>query len=1176
MKILQTKKVILIDLIFFGLLLFHVNGIKAQTGTSFNTSTGGKESYAFAWMPNTFKNQSSPVHWTTQAFEYKVFIENKGQFDEKLKWHESPILFGANTSGTELYFTSKGLTYQVEAIVKETSQSEHTKVAAHTYTIHMEWLDANPHVQIFTKDPVTEYFNYQMDDKHQVYYTHAFEKIVYKDLYPGIDVEYIFHKEKGIKYTLILHPGADPSLVKMKYTGADKLYKDKDGNLHITNEMINIIDHTPITYYASNSNAIIASSVNVNANLVTFNLDNYNKEQTIEIDPWNVPSGLTTNNTAYEVESDRAGNVYIYGGRSNYKLRKFNSSGIPQWTYTTTFNGFIGDLAVDPSGNAYVTSGCCEPGAAIKVDNAGILQWTSPLISGTLFIPPCLELWTLAFNCDFTRLAVGGGCYMGYLSYINLSTGFIENTVNVSTDEAKSLAGGPYRNFYCLASGVFPAASNNLLIAVDSAFAPVYTVPNGYLFPYSGTAYGTYGYNGIAVNNNFIYTSDGALLIRRNISSGILVNVVLISGGLPRFNGGIAIDSCGYIYVGTQTAVLKYDAVLNFIDSASTSERVYDVAIGTGGEVLACGPNYVASLELSACPPVSLCCPAIGLTFNTTAASCSGNDGTATVMALGGVTPYTYSWNTTPPQTSAAATGLAAGTYIITVTDVNGCSQTDTVLVSNITGLTASISSSSGVTCQGENNGSATATANGGIPPYTYSWNTTPSQINATASGLSAGNYIVQVTDFNGCQVNASVSIPQPSSLIAVIVSSADNACFGDNNGSATASATGGSPLYSYFWNTIPPQTTQTISGLNEGTYTVTVTDANFCIDTASVTIAGPAALILQTSGSDSICSGEATTLSATVQGGTVPYSFIWNPGGVSSSSIAVSPDVSTIYTVIVTDANNCIASQSDSVTIYPLPALYFTANPNSGCVPLCVAFSNTMSNIYTSAWSFGDGGGGSGAEISHCYNNPGNYSITFAVTDGNGCANSLTVPDLINVFPNPIAGFSMTPSQFVPVSQPVLFYDRSTGADHWLWNFGDILNSTSTLQDPSFNYAESGLYTVNLTVSNNTGCTDTVSHTIIIEPEFSLYIPNAFTPDNDGINDFFAPQGAHFDSFEMEIYNRWGERIYYTVEIDKPWDGKVKGEIEISKQDIYVYKMRVKDFNNDTHYYIGNVTLLK
>ena len=317
------------------------------------------------------------------------------------------------------------------------------------------------------------------------------------------------------------------------------------------------------------------------------------------------------------------------------------------------------------------------------------------------------------------------------------------------------------------------------------------------------------------------------------------------------------------------------------------------------------------------------------------------------------------------------------------------------------------------------------------------------------------------------------------------------------------------------------------------------------------------------------------------MQGGTAPYSFTWNPGGMTGSSVIVSPGTTTAYTVTVTDANNCTATAQESeIHVYALPNVTFTANPKSGCAPLCVSFNNTTPNSIAVQWLFGDGQGTSGPEALYCYPLAGNYNITLNATDSNGCSNLLTIPDLIKVFPNPVADFTMTPPNAAPVSSPVLFNDGSTGSSHWLWNFGDLLNNTSSLKNPTFIYSGLGSYTINLIVTSNEGCTDTISKEIIIIPEFTIYIPNAFTPDGDGINDFFGPQGVEFYDFEMEIYNRWGEALPNSSpqlrgEEEGLWDGTINGK-DSAPEGVYVYKIRVKDFKGENHYYVGNVTLIR
>ena len=544
-----------------------------------------------------------------------------------------------------------------------------------------------------------------------------------------------------------------------------------------------------------------------------------------------------------------------------------------------------------------------------------------------------------------------------------------------------------------------------------------------------------------------------------------------------------------------------------------------------------------------------------------------------TIMANGA---YNYAWSN--GTNTRDISGITAGNYNVTVTDANGCTDiADTTIIEH-PALLVDIAAITQVSCGGESDGAIDMNVTGGANSYTYTWSN--GAITEDISRLAAGNYSVTVTDSNNCTVTNSATVTEPDPLTATIINVNHLVCYNDSNGSATANVSGGTPPYTYFW-TPSANTNAMATGLNAGTYTLAVNDSNNCQQTAMITITEPDSLVVAISNDTTICERELITLQATATGGTALYTYNWNPGSMSTASVTVNPALSTTYTLAVTDVNNCQAApQSVTVDVNPLPQVSFTADPENGCAPLCVSLNNITPNSSIATWNFGNGQTGSGAIITHCYPESGIYSITLDVRDSNGCENALAVPDLIQVFPAPVAGFSITPPTSAPVNSLVIFNDQSIGADHWLWNFGDILNSTSTLQNPKFTYAELGSYTVNLTVSNNEGCTDTTSHVILIEPEFTLYIPNAFTPDNDGLNDFFALQGAHFNSFEMEIFNRWGESIYHTAHPNPSrgeglWDGTVNGK-DSAPQGVYVYKIRVEDFKGQRHYYVGNVTLIR
>ena len=256
--------------------------------------------------------------------------------------------------------------------------------------------------------------------------------------------------------------------------------------------------------------------------------------------------------------------------------------------------------------------------------------------------------------------------------------------------------------------------------------------------------------------------------------------------------------------------------------------------------------------------------------------------GLANVSVEGGTEDYTYSWNTTPEQTGATAVGLTAGSYTVIITDANGCMTAAGVLITQPdAALTAAITSQEDVLCFADATGSATVTVEGGIEDYTYSWNTTPEQTGVTAIGLTAGTYIVTVTDANECTTTAEVIITQPdAALTAAITSQEDVLCFADATGSATVTVEGGTEDYTYSWNTTPEQTGATAVGLTAGTYIVTVTDANGCMTTAEVIITQPDAALTAaiTSQEDVLCFADATgSATVTVEGGTEDYTYSWN-----------------------------------------------------------------------------------------------------------------------------------------------------------------------------------------------------------------------------------------------------------------------------------------------------------
>ena len=195
-----------------------------------------------------------------------------------------------------------------------------------------------------------------------------------------------------------------------------------------------------------------------------------------------------------------------------------------------------------------------------------------------------------------------------------------------------------------------------------------------------------------------------------------------------------------------------------------------------------------------------------------------------------------------------------------------------------------------------------------------------------------------------------------------------------------------------------------------------------------------------------------------------------------------------------------------------------------------------------------------------------------------NGCINSITFTNYINVFQIPVADFTASPQPTTILEPTIYFTDNSAGAAFWSWSFGDLNNSTATIQNPSFLYPIENCYDVNLSVQSINGCTDSASMEVCIRPDAILYLPNAFTPNQDGLNELFLPSyiGIDPDRFEMWIFDRWGNLIYFTDDLLKGWDGRVQGKPEICPIGTYVWKINCRGLQDQYFQKIGRISLIK
>ncbi len=498
--------------------------------------------------------------------------------------------------------------------------------------------------------------------------------------------------------------------------------------------------------------------------------------------------------------------------------------------------------------------------------------------------------------------------------------------------------------------------------------------------------------------------------------------------------------------------------------NGATSSSITNLIAGNYAVTVTDGNGCIANINaIAITQPAAPLTTAIGVTQNV---NCFGqNTGSISVTVNGGTAPYAYNWSN--GNNTQNITNLAAGNYSVTVTDANGCTENINAIAISQPGasLGATVTSTQNVSCTGGGNGSIDVTVSGGTMPYSYSWSN--GSTSEDISGLATGAYTVNITDANGCTFTLTETVTQPANNLYTAIQASQNVnCYGGNNGNIDLTASGGTSPYTFSWSN--GETTEDISNLQSGTYTVTVTDANGCYNNQTVTITQPsAALASAISGSQNILcfGGNNGNIDLTVSGGTAPYSFTWSNG---ASTEDLSGLTSGTYDVTVTDVNGC--TTVNSVLLSQPVAALTTSIPSSQDVS-CYGGTNGTINLDIQGGTFPYSVQWSNGSTSQNQTNlaAGNYSVI--VTDANGCTSTLS--QTIN---EPSASLNAAVSSV----QPVNCFANATGVIDITINGGTSpftysWSNGATTED--LNNVVAGTYTVSITDAN--GCTTGTTVTI-------------------------------------------------------------------------------------------------
>lgn len=1043
--------------------------------------------------------------WERELGQNRSFIKNKGQFDDRLKSSDDEIHYAHDGGNHNYYFTKSGVIFELSHKDKRgrsKAEKEYRKSRkaegfnnnedwqkfqeADFYNRLVEtrdeltafWVGANPNVRIIAENEDSFYHSYTIYNSNRelinINKIPSFQKLIYKDLYPNIDVVYEFHPEIGIKYSVVLHPGSDPSVVKLSYS--KDIQMQSDGTIRTSTVLGDIIDHAPLTFYEGNVSDVIHSQYRIMGNVISFELSDYNRMRTVVIDPWTQTPNFNTNwKCIWECERDGAGNVYIIGGIMPLQLLKYDQAGTLQWTYNTPYDTtmWLGTFATDIAGNSYVSNG--STARIQKVSPAGGLVWNNANPGG-LFTST--EFWNITFNCDQTRLVIGGtgGTVppVPYIYEMNMNNGNVVTSVQLhgsagglfDPQEVRAIAPSENGRYYFLTHDSIGYVHNDLN-ACGAAGASSVLFDNGSTLSYKceNYRYDNSGIMALAHYDGFIYVNRGNQLQKRDFYTSNIVSTVAIPGGIYNTttvpflgtssqvgNSGIDIDDCGNIYVGSANGVYKFDQNLNQIASFPTTYNVYDVHVSLNGDVIACGSTgtsssnsrtgTIQSFAATACAPKSIeCCDVAVCPVDPLCIT----DSPVTLISIsssGGT------WSGTGVDAAGVFDPAVAGVGTHTITYTLPCgSESIDIVVDECPELNICIDQNGDLVASGGDGNYNWET--GVETPVTYPINSEQECIDCPST---TPQYIPIFGFYDGCSSNTCNDIDTVWTSVGVGTS--------------------------YTPTTFPLMVTD-----GNGVFTVISSLAD--LSPCSTDPPCPQINVAISNQSDVSCNGAndgAATVSAT--GGSGPYTYTWTPGNITGATqTGLSPQT---YTVSVEDANNCPGSVQ--VTIAEPSALSANAVATDACDNTGTASASPSGGTgpYTYSWSTGE----TTSSISNLA--PGGYTVT--VTDANSC----TVQQTVTVSCTGCPTITVTESSHTDVTcngandgAATVVASGGNAPYSYTWNPGGMTGGSQTGLSPQ---------TYTIVAEDTDGCTGTIQ--VVITESIVMTAITSSVDASCGIND--------------------------------------------------------------------------
>lgn len=1171
--------------------------------------------YLIGCIPFLCSAQRLPFQ-SDNIFKTHYLIENKGQF-ELMQSHMKQVDFAIHHRLDEAYINRNGFSFHITSSKKRTEKQEEelergkqNHTALQESWIDFNWVGANADSKARAEGKSTHYFTYGPEK----YISYGFEKVTYRNLYPGIDVVYQLNPKGGIEYTLILHPGADIEKVRFAYTGQRSLDVNvKASEIRIRDKYHQLIESAIHACYQDGEPVSLHYIKRGEHEIGFSSKDKIDQQKTLVIDPWVAPIttlvgvNATVANMGYDVDFDIYGNLYVMGGGGGTnsstqapQMAKYDASGNLAWTFPGNLVSPIwnsspsaarsGNITVDKiSSKVYMSQGGNFGGTGatiVRLKTNGI--YDNFMSVGNMLMN---EMWEMKFNCSNGKcMAIGGG------TTSNLNFGLVDTTTGIVT--TSNVTGQPNAGqdivcatlddngeVYVIFAGN-PLTSNQIYKLNSSFTAPIWNTPSGYTTmteqgnkPFTGLSSYSNSYNCLGVNNTYVFYYDGLWLKAFLKSTGAPVgSAAMIPGLALKMQGGIYANNCNQVYIGGENGdILRYGFngssftyETSIVFPGFTNKAVYDINYNPVNNLLyVSGNGFVATAD-----PSTACVIQPTGSIQLSSSTYCPDSATVTVLNPDPGAAYSFVWVDSSTGTPIATNLTSPGIY---VNGMGGLPVGDTIQVTAIKSSACQVQTSTislVINCNTNQvfidrcNGQSYTLPNGTIvnAPGVF----VDTFVNSLG-GDSIVHYHVNFHPVYHDTIHASICNGLPYLLpnggtvfTAGMYTSSFQTSF--NCDSIITTILSVKPVYNLTTNaSICSNQAYTLpSGISTnlpGTYHDTLHTVAGC-DSIIHTIltVNPSQSITYY---DTICSDQTYTL----------------PNGSTVQSTGT-------YTNLFTNVYSCDSEYIIHLTVHPV--YQKTTNqqicqggtytlPNGQTVSLPGTYPNQFTSIHgcdsaiTTILKVNQSSASTANPVicsDQFYtlpngtntNLPGTYTHT--IQNAGGCDS--TINTHLQVIPKP--GLFLGKDTFLCRNES-LFLNITTPNATYLWN------DLST--EPIRQITAEGMYIAQVTVAPCGPVIDTIQ---ISHCQCNVFIPNAFSPNNDGRNDFFKPMFTCYtnpENYLFKIFNRWGQEIFGTSIVNDGWDGTYR-EVE-QNTGTYMYLVQYTDLESHKEIlHKGDLTLIR